>query len=65
MSATNLICSHIKRVCIRWSKKNVTEGRIDGQSGVHESWIDSSDLTVGMEVAYAKDFTDERDLIDG
>ena len=33
--------------------------------GVHESWIDSSDLTVGMEVAYAKDFTDEIDLIDG
>ena len=32
---------------------------------VHDSWIDSSDSTVGMEAAYARDFTDEIDLIDG
>ena len=31
---------------------------------VHESWIDSSDSTVGMEVADPRDFTDLTDRID-
>ena len=36
----------------------MTAGRdrnnVSGQLVVHESWIDSTDLTVGMEVAYLR-----------